>query len=240
MFINSVTKTLFGPKNLDGTWPTAVSMVGPKGDQGLRGGSGPAAATGVTGVAEPVVTGANCIGTKCTYKIGDTGPGGGLIFFVDYFNQYEFNYLEAAPNLCESTIAWSSSPVSVTAVSGWAARAVGRGQSNTTAIMAVFTGDTSDNNAAYYATSCSASNKSDWFLGSLGEMRLMYDNLQGVGGFVANNYWSSSENNANNAWNQNYNNGNQNNNKNNTNYVRPEVDKPLAYLPIPLEYVCGE
>ena len=32
MFINSVTKTLFGPKNLDGTWPAGVSIVGPKGD----------------------------------------------------------------------------------------------------------------------------------------------------------------------------------------------------------------
>jgi len=46
--------------------------------------------------------------------------------------------------------------------------------------------------------------------------------VAGVGGFVANNYWSSSENNATNAWNQNFNNGNQNNNnKNNNNYVRP-------------------
>jgi hypothetical protein len=44
----------------------------------------------------------------------------------------------------------------------------------------------------------------------------------GVGGFVENNYWSSTENDTNNAWNQNFNNGNQNNNnKNNTNYVRP-------------------
>jgi len=61
MFINSITKTLFGPKNLDGTWPTGVSMVGPKGDQGPigltgatgpqgpGGGSGPAGATGATG-----------------------------------------------------------------------------------------------------------------------------------------------------------------------------------------------
>ena len=31
-------------------------------------------------------------------KIGAIGPGGGLIFFVDYFDQYAgFNYLEAAP-----------------------------------------------------------------------------------------------------------------------------------------------
>ena len=61
MFINSVTKTLFGPKNLDGTWPIGVSMVGPKGDQGPvglagatglqgpGGGSGPAGPAGATG-----------------------------------------------------------------------------------------------------------------------------------------------------------------------------------------------
>ena len=71
MFINSVTKTLFGPKNLDGSWPTGISMVGPKGDQGPigltgatgpqgpGGGSGPAGptgavgATGATGAAAP-------------------------------------------------------------------------------------------------------------------------------------------------------------------------------------------
>ena len=47
----------------------------------------------------------------------------------------------------------------------------------------------------------------------------------GVGGFAADNYWSSSENNANNAWNQNFDNGNQNNNnKTNNNRVRPVRD----------------
>lgn len=49
--------------------------------------------------------------------------------------------------------------------------------------------------------------------------------MKRCGGFAANNYWSSSENNANNAWKQNFNNGNQNNdNKNNTNYVRAVRD----------------
>lgn len=63
MFINSVTKTLFGPKNLDGSWPAGVSMVGPKGDQGPigstgatgpqgpGGGSGPAGPAGAAGAA---------------------------------------------------------------------------------------------------------------------------------------------------------------------------------------------
>ena len=60
MYINATAKTLFGPKNLDGTWPAGVSMVGPKGDQGPigitgatgpqgPGGSGPAGATGAAG-----------------------------------------------------------------------------------------------------------------------------------------------------------------------------------------------
>lgn len=44
----------------------------------------------------------------------------------------------------------------------------------------------------------------------------------GVGGFAADNYWSSSQNDANNAWNQNFDNGDQfDDNKNNTNHVRP-------------------
>jgi hypothetical protein len=240
MFINSVTKTLFGPKNLDGTWPAGVSMVGPKGDQGPTGltgaqgpggGSGPAGATGANGtnatiaITELFLCDGPDAGTvadeKC--KIGMTGPGGGLIFFVDYNDQYAgFNYLEAAPTSCEARGTWSSEPTAVTAARGWAGRAVGAGQANTTAIKAVFTTDTSSNNAAYFATSCSAGAKSDWFLGSLGEMKLMYDNLQGVGGFVENFYWSSTESDTSNAWGQFFGYGFQNYyDKANTFYVRP-------------------
>jgi hypothetical protein len=63
MFINSVTKTLFGPKDLTTGWPAGVSMVGPAGAIGLtgltgltgqggsNGGSGPAGAAGPTGAA---------------------------------------------------------------------------------------------------------------------------------------------------------------------------------------------
>ena len=155
--------------------------------------------------------------------MGVQGPGGGTIFFVDYNDLYAgFNYLEAAPTSCEATRTWSSANTDVTAARGWAGRAVGAGQANTTAIKAVFTTNNSSNNAAYFATSCSAGAKSDWFLGSLGEMKLMYDNLQGVGGFVKTYYWSSTESDTRLAWNHYFFNGTQNRNyKNDTSYVRP-------------------
>lgn len=253
MFINSVTKTLFGPKDLTTGWPAGVSMVGATGAQGPAGakgadgpsgpqgpgGSGPAGATGATGPAG--ATGAAGAGgssitelflcdgpdagtvadEKC--KIGMTGPGGGLIFFVDYNDQYAgFNYLEAAPSSCEAQKTWSTTITSVSAAAGWAARAVGAGSTNTAAIIGAFLIDTSANNAAKFASACSAGSKSDWFLGSFGEMKLMYDNLQGLGGFVDNFYWSSSEGNAINAWNQNFYDGYQLlSNKTSTYYVRP-------------------
>ena len=211
IFINSVTKTLFGPKNLDGTWPAGVSMIGPTGATGPQGpgGGGPAGPAGATGASGVKITELSvCDGPDAgtvaneLCKIGMTGPGSGTIFFVDYYDQYAgFDYLEAAPKSCEGVLKeWSSTLTAVSAARGWEARAVGAGQANTTAIKAVFTSDTSTNNAAYFATSCSAGSKADWFLGSVGEMKLMYDNLQGVGEFVFDHYWSSSESSSTYAW----------------------------------------
>jgi hypothetical protein len=88
MFINGTTKTLFGPKALDGTWPAGVSMVGPKGDQGPigltgatgpqgPGGSGPAGPTGATGA-----TGAT----------GSTGPAGVAGVSTVYVNDLENDF----------------------------------------------------------------------------------------------------------------------------------------------------
>jgi hypothetical protein len=270
MFINSVTKKLFGPKNIDGTWPAGVSMVGPKGDQGLTGltgaqgpigltgaqgpigltgltgaqgpigltgatgpqgpggasgGSGPAGAAGPAGpagpagITAPVVTGADCIppATSCTYKIGDTGPGGGSIFFVDYFDQYAgFNYLEAAPQGWGNGIAvsagegettgsttvdplmkWCSDTTTLLGLGAWSYSGVGKGATNTS------TADTTCAGGAIQAAAdYGGGSQTDWFLPSIGEAMLMYTNLRqaGVGGFVASTYWSSSESLASIAW----------------------------------------
>ena len=190
---------------------------------GVAGATGATGASGSGAITQQSICGA---GGTSLCKIGVQGPGGGLIFFVDYNDQYAgFNYLEAAPVSCEVERPWSSTATAVTAARGWAAGAVGQGQANTTAILAVFTTDTTSNNAAKYADSLSCGTKTDWFLGSIGEMMLMYTNLRqaGVGGYSAGRYWSSSESADSFAWYQFFGSGSQSDggSKSNTSYVRP-------------------
>jgi hypothetical protein len=238
MFINSVTKTLFGPKDLTTGWPAGVSMVGPAGP------AGPAGATGATGPQGPGGSGpAGPAGTNATIaitelfvcdgsdagtvadekcKIGMTGPGGGLIFFVDYNDQYAgFNYLEAAPqgwgngitvSAGETTgsaefdprMKWCSNTTTLLGLNAWSNSGVGKGATNTS------TADTTCAGGAIQAAADYAGgSQTDWFLPSTGEAMLMYTNLRqaGVGGFVDDFYWSSSEATETKAWHQDFGNG---------------------------------
>jgi len=207
-----------------------LNQTGAKGAKGAKGADGTDATVAITQQAVCDGTDAGTVADELC-KIGMTGPGGGHVFFVDYNDQYPgFDYLEAAPVECESSTTWSSDTLAVPAASGWAANAVGQGQANTTAILAVFGSDTTSDNAAKYADALASgvpggcvTSKDDWFLGSPGEMMLMYTNLRqaGVGGF-SNYYWSSSGSDANYAWLQYFFNGLQlNYAKGNAYYVRP-------------------
>ena len=240
-YISSTDSTLYGPKSEKGWSKVGIRLQGAAGANGANGAPGAAGRNGANGApgaaganGAPGAAGSNGVDgnvavggltlaalSKCgsnqttLCKVGGVGPGGGTIFFVDYNDQYSgFNFLEAAPAACETTIAWSSDATrSLTAVNGWAARAVGRGQANTTAMLAngdfSYVADTSG--AAFFANALAVGNcvsitnsKDDWFLGSLGEMKLMYDILQGVGGFDTANYWSSSGLGLTTAWHQNF------------------------------------
>ena len=154
-----------------------------------------------------------------TYKIGSRGPGGGWIFYVDLYGQYPgFTYLEAAPTDIAS-LPWCNNSTSIPAVAGWASKAVGKGQANTTAMLGVCSSGAA-NAADLYLTAT----KSDWFLPSLGELKLMYNNLleAGVGDFAGNFYWSSTENYSHYAWIQTFVTGDQSYyNKSGTIAVRP-------------------
>ena len=144
------------------------------------------------------------------YKVGDRGPGGGFIFFVDYYDQYRgFTYLEAAPTDTGAYEVWcDKDTTSIPATVGWAGNAVGKGQANTNAMLGVCTSGAA-NAADLYLTAT----KSDWFLPSEGELMLMYTNLRqaGVGGFASGYYWGSTEYDSGFAWLQNFGSGYQTN-----------------------------
>jgi hypothetical protein len=111
--------------------------------------------------------------------------------------------LEAAPADI-GAMAWASTiNTSVPSAAGWAGRAVGSGLSNTNAILAAFPSGTTG--AAYMAHAYTNNGKSDWFLPSFGELKLMDANMQGLGGISFGTastgfYWSSTEVDATNAW----------------------------------------
>ena len=150
-------------------------------------------------------------------KIGMTGPGGGLIFFVDYNDQYasfcatgDCNYLEASPANATSG-AWCSDTSTGLGLTGWDKSAVGAGRTNTTTADTTCTTGAVQTAVDYTAPSFNGVAKDDWWLGSIGEMMLMYTNLRqaGVGGFSPAHYWSSSEYDDSNAWTQNFASGDQ-------------------------------
>ena len=226
-----------------------AGTAGAKGDTGVAGTAGAKGDTGTAGVnATFAITQQSvCDGTDAdtianeVCKIGMTGPGGGIIFFVDYNDQYVgLNYLEAAPvgwgngatvneggltgettgsSTVDPLMKWCSNTSSLLGLNAWSNSAVGAGASNTS------TADTTCAGGAIQAASDYAGgSKSDWFLPSVGEAMLMYTNLRqgGVGGFASGDYWSSSEGGAGLAWFQGFYYGSQYfSSKTGTSYVRP-------------------
>ena len=207
----------------------SAGPAGPKGDTGAAGTNGTNATVAITQLSVCDGTDADVIADELC-KIGMTGPGGGLIFFVDYNDQYasfcatgDCNYLEASPaNLTSG--AWCSDTSTGLGLTGWDKSAVGAGRTNTTTADATCTYGAVRIAVDYTAPSFNGVEKDDWWLGSIGEMMLMYTNLRqaGVGGFSTGTYWSSSEYDGDVAWLQNFYVGDQyGTNKTDTLYVRP-------------------
>jgi hypothetical protein len=133
-----------------------------------------------------------------TYKIGDTGPAGGLIFYDKGSNSGGWQYLEAAPAGTEVKTFWSSENFSVDSILG--VRAVGTGKSNTAFIMRQATSRGGGFDwAAEVCDALTIDGYDDWFLPSQDELHLMYGNLarRGLGEFKAEWYWSSTPYNSN-------------------------------------------
>jgi hypothetical protein len=167
----------------------------------------------VTLAALTCATGGTCI-------VGDTGPGGGKVFYVHASGTFACGatlastckYLEAAPNTwlgsSDPTRSWSPVSNQSTAVTGADGTAIGTGYKNSLDIVAQ-TGNEAASSAAVAAREYGGGSKNDWYLPSKEELHELYSRRATVGGFVANVYLSSSEATAGIVWGQDFNDGRQ-------------------------------
>ncbi|MDR1901232.1 MAG: DUF1566 domain-containing protein [Treponema sp.] len=161
-------------------------------------------------------------GGRGTYKIGDIGPAGGIVFYDKGAFSNGWRYLEAAPAETEFKDAeWGAYRTSVAGTD----TAVGAGKRNTQLIADKLRQLGESGRAAQLCLNLNFGGFKDWFLPSKDELDLMYKNLkiQGEGSF-GNDwywYWSSSEGNSNYAWYQRFSDGLQPATyKNSTGFVR--------------------
>jgi len=152
------------------------------------------------------------------YAIGDTGPAGGIIFYIDTTYEHTWTYLEVAPVSTEWTAKqWGDYE---TEIGGNAAlTGIGDGQAATDAIVQHLADNTSETGrAAQLCDSLSHNGFEDWFLPSKDELNAIWVNIvdagsddnSGVGGFADDYYWSSSEYDSYAAWVQSFNSYDQN------------------------------
>jgi hypothetical protein len=140
------------------------------------------------------------------YAIGDTGPAGGIIFYVNTDQVFgdDWKYLEAAPADIAETKAWASSSFKGDNIPGTETVAIGSGKTNTATILA-------EDSLAPAAKACADYGNGtafdDWFLPSCDELDAMYLKKGFIGGFSGDVYWSSSQNNYYSAWVQQFSNG---------------------------------
>jgi hypothetical protein len=182
--ISGVGGTLIGS-----TTATASSGVATFTGLGIDGTSGTTytityTVSGLTDATATVTLVRFCDGITFTCQIGDTGPGGGIIFYVATGTftstgstcNTNCKYLEAAPTSGINawsdtpTVAWSgntSKAIGATA----AGTAIGTGYANTLAIVGqTLGGDTADRAATKARAYAGPNNLSDWFLPSNDEL----------------------------------------------------------------------
>lgn len=160
------------------------------------------------------------------YDVGDPGPAGGHIAYVDEADEHPWTYIEAAPEETE----WKDKPwggFSTEVGEASQGQSLGSAAANTAAAVD-FLGATEpykdrDDYAAMLVAELEHNGFDDWQLPSIDELDLMYANLHehGLGGFSGHDpYWSSSELNQFGAWSVAFSNGVRNQESKNARSVR--------------------
>jgi len=163
-------------------------------------GSTTASATTDTSAAARQPTQAQPVQQTQTYRVGDTGPAGGLVFYDKGNNIGGWRYLEAAPadlgptNYIENPGSFPSNLYQL-----WertyesSGRAIGRGIYNTEYLMQIAQARGGFTWAVRLCDEYEAGGFDDWFMPSRDELNFMYGNLylRGLGNFRPEQYWSS-------------------------------------------------
>jgi uncharacterized repeat protein (TIGR02543 family) len=152
-----------------------------------------------------------------TLNIGDTGPGGGIIYYkneagftvqmVNPAQNYVAHYLEVAPNNAVSTASWGddlydtfvpgiTTATGNTYTSILGSDYIGVGRKDTQLIVNQF--PNRHLVAAYICVNYSGGGLKDWFLPSLAELRQL--TLSSVSSIMTGFNWSSSQESENYAW----------------------------------------
>ena len=126
-----------------------------------------------------------------TLEVGDTGPAGGIIYYVSVagftvtFDNSIAHYLEAAPaDVVSAYIVWGGSTTNITGTVG----SLGRGRENTARIADADEWAIAANLCIEYGKD---TDFNDWFLPSTGELSEMHK-LKGTLGLPATGgYWTS-------------------------------------------------
>ena len=158
-------------------------------------------------------------GDAAVCRVGDVGPGGGIVFYDAGKRETWGRYLEIAPAECEgvripwrpvgnSQTVYKRSQVDPPARMRIRAKSIGMGKINTTAIRAALgAGDY----AAKWAEDLVCGGVDDWFLPSKDELDVAYNRLAQnrvggqntpVGSFNKGYYWTSTDYNNTTAWTQ--------------------------------------
>lgn len=135
-------------------------------------------------------------GDRVTYQVGDRGPAGGWIFYINpNYEEDGWMYLEAAPAVTEANgpqwTSYTGEDETVGTLSG-----VGYGFENTRDILEWADSIPTSAPAAEYCNNLMHNDYKDWFLPSLNELIRMEQNLYNngdIGGFLGNSFWSSTE-----------------------------------------------
>ena len=193
---------LIGTKSVN-----AVNGVATFTNLGLKGMNGTAYT--ITYTVSGLTTATESVTPTGSWSLGDTGPGGGKIFYVNTSGfacgptlSETCYYLEVAPIGANTTKDWAVS-ANRTSSAGASGTVIGSGYQNTMAII----NQGNSNSAAAYAQEYRGGSLSDWYLGTRLELYQIYVNRATIftGTQVINTefpgeYWTSTEANASQAY----------------------------------------